>query len=57
MPDISFFHKIYLKSETHWDGILNDLYEHDRVYIHRQIDYVDSMKYVFQRIIVRCIPF
>ena len=27
VPDISFSHKIYLKSQEDWDGILNDLRE------------------------------
>ena len=35
VPDISFSHKIYLKSQADWDGILNDLQELDWPDIYR----------------------
>ena len=56
MPDISFSHKIYLKSQADWDGILNDLCELDWPDIYRQVDFVASMNDGFERIIVRRIP-
>ena len=56
VPDISFSHKIYLKSQADWDGILSDLRELDWPDIYRQVDFVASMNDGFERIIVRRIP-
>ena len=55
VPDISFSLKIYLKSQAHWDGILNEL-----VSLTGQIP-IDKLTLLplndgFERIIVRCIP-
>ena len=51
VPDISFFRKIYLKSQANWDGILNDLHELDWPDINRQPDFVASMNDGFERVI------
>ena len=56
VPDISFSHKIYLKSQDDWDGILSDLHELDQPDIYRQVDFVASMNDGFERIIARRIP-
>ena len=58
MPDITFPHKIYLISQTAWDGIFNNIDELDWADTYRAVDYVASMNDAFERIqvIVRCIP-
>ena len=56
VPDISFFRKIYLKSQADWDGILDDLHKLDWPDIYRQVDFVASMNDGFEKIIVRRIP-
>ena len=56
VPDISFSHKIYLKSQADWDGVLNDLCELDWPDIYRQVDFVASMNDAFEGIVVRQIP-
>ena len=53
VPDKSFSHKIYLKSQADWYGILNYLRELDWPDIYRQVDFVASMNDAFEWIIVR----
>ena len=57
VPDILSSHKIYVKSQADWDGILNDLHELDWPDIYRQVDFVASMNDAFEGIIVRRIPY
>ena len=56
VPYLSYSHKIYVKSQADWDGILDDLYERDWPHICRQVDFVAAMYEEFERIIVRHIP-